>query len=40
MKIISSQAQIPLFLGTTYEHLNRAFKEFESQSIIKSVYIR
>ncbi|MBB6214245.1 CRP-like cAMP-binding protein [Anaerosolibacter carboniphilus] len=32
----SSFEEIAQFLGTTYRHLNRTFKELESESIIKS----
>lgn len=31
----SSYLEIAEFLGTTYRHLNRTFKELESQGIIK-----
>ncbi|MBN3346683.1 hypothetical protein CF050_07275 [Clostridium botulinum] len=31
----SSYLEIAQFLGTTYRHLNRTFKEMESKSIIK-----
>ena len=35
MILNSSFLEIAQFLGTTYRHLNRVFKDLESKSIIK-----